>query len=107
MPSWYDRNRHRYPTDWTAIATRVKDTANWVCQGCGAPHGPVPHILTVDHVVDHDPSNVSTENLVALCQRCHLRRQGMRPLPLSKDEAVQRLRQRNERERSQLTIPLT
>lgn len=106
MSNWYTRNRSRYPADWLAISTNVKIEANWICQGCGAKHGPIPHVLTVDHVVDHEPSNVSTENLVALCQRCHLRRQGMHPRPQTRDEAVQRLRRRNEYERSQLPIPL-
>ncbi|MEO8082543.1 MAG: HNH endonuclease signature motif containing protein [Ardenticatenales bacterium] len=104
--SWFDRNRHRYPDDWPNIARAVKDAAGWTCEGCDAPHGPCPHVLTVDHVVDHDPSNCAPENLAALCQRCHLRRQGMRPRPLTKADALRRLRERAEAERSQLTLPM-
>lgn len=101
---WYSRNRHRYPTDWDAIAREVKDAAGWRCEACGNPHGPSPYVLTVDHVVDHDPANVAPENLAALCQRCHLRRQGMRPRPTTKAEAIERLRRRYEHEQGQLTL---
>lgn len=106
MSGWFARNRHRYPADWDAIARRVKDAAGWRCQGCDAPHGPPPHMLTVDHVVDHDPANVSADNLAALCQRCHLRRQGMRPRPVTKAEALDRLRRRVEAERQQMSMDL-
>jgi 5-methylcytosine-specific restriction endonuclease McrA len=102
--SWFDRNRHRYPDDWHSIATHVKEAAGWCCEACGAPHGASPHVLTTDHVVDHDPANVSDDNLAALCQRCHLRRQGMRPAPATKAEAIDRLRARAEAERSQLSF---
>ena len=102
--AWFDRNKHRYPPDWPAIAKRVKDAAGWTCEACGNPHGPSPYILTVDHVVDHDPSNVAPENLAALCQRCHLRRHGMRPKPQTKQEAIERLRRRYEYEQGQLTM---
>lgn len=104
--SWFDRNRHKYPPNWTEIATGIKERAGWKCEACGNPHGPSPYVLTVDHVVDHDPANVSDDNLVALCQRCHLRRQGMKPLPKTKDEAIRRLRQRYEAEKGQQRLPM-
>ena len=98
---WYARNRHRYPEDWDKIAKAVKDEAGWRCEACDNPHGSPPYILTVDHVVDHAPENVERSNLAALCQRCHLRRQGMRPAPQSKQEALRRLRRRYEEEQMQ------
>jgi 5-methylcytosine-specific restriction endonuclease McrA len=104
VSNWWDRNKHRYPGDWTVIANRVKDAAGWRCEACGNPHGPSPYVLTVDHVVDHDPQNVADENLAALCQRCHLRRQGMRPKPRTKAEAIERLKARYESEQSQLVM---
>lgn len=103
--SWFDRNKHRYPINWDEIAKAVKDAAGWTCEACGNPHGPSPYVLTVDHVVDHDPGNVSADNLVALCQRCHLRRQGMRPLPQTKAEAIRRLRSRYRAEQAQQRLP--
>lgn len=104
--AWFDRNRHRYPSDWDAIARAIKDASGWQCEACGNPHGKSPYVLTVDHVVDHNPANVTPENLAALCQRCHLRRQGMRPRPATKHEALERLRARYEAERSQQALPL-
>ena len=98
---WFTRNRHRYPPNWDEIAKAVKDRADWKCEACGNPHGPPPYILTVDHVVDHDPKNVERKNLAALCQRCHLRRQGMSPLPKTKREALRRLKRRYEEEQLQ------
>ena len=64
-----------YPADWPAIAQRVKEDASWRCLRCHVAHGPVPHILTVHHL-DGDKGNGRWWNLVALCQRCHLRIQG-------------------------------
>jgi hypothetical protein len=88
--SWFDRNRHRYPADWEAIARAVKDAAGWCCEACGAPHGPSPHILTVHHI-NHDPGDCSDINVLACCQSCHLKCQSLRPRPLTKDEAIARL----------------
>lgn len=79
---------HRYPKNWQDIARRVKEQQNWHCAWCGAPHGR-PHyktgsmvILTVHHLGVpkpdhsagdmHDKMDCRDENLVGLCQRCHL-----------------------------------
>jgi len=99
-PGWFARNRHLYPANWEVIARRIKARAKWRCEACGNPHGKPPHVLTVDHL-DHDPRNCVTANLVALCQRCHLRRQGMRPRPQTKREALKRLRRRYKEELTQ------
>lgn len=100
VSTWYSRNRHRYGEAWPAIAHAVKTDAGWQCEACGAPHGPPPRVLTVDHL-DHVPENMERENLVALCQRCHLRRQGLRPRPRDKAEALERLRRYQENEDAQ------
>lgn len=76
MSGWFERNRARYGPDWDLITALVKSAAGWSCEACGAPHGPSPNVLTVDHI-DHVPENMTPENLIALCQRCHLARQGM------------------------------
>jgi 5-methylcytosine-specific restriction endonuclease McrA len=91
VSGWFARNRWRYPADWKDVARAVKDRAGWRCEACGTPHGPPPRVLTVDHL-DHNPENCSDENLIALCQRCHLRRQALYPRPTSREEAIRRLR---------------
>jgi len=67
-------NRSKYPDDWEEIAERIKDKAGWFCQVCGFPHSKsIPgRTLTVHHK-DGDPMNCSDENLIAACQRCHLK----------------------------------
>ena len=61
-----------YPPDWPEIAIIVKTRANWQCEHCGQPHNPARgYTLTVHHL-DGNPANCAGENLVALCQRCHL-----------------------------------
>jgi 5-methylcytosine-specific restriction endonuclease McrA len=70
------RSTSVYPPDWKEIAKGVKDAAGWACIRCGAPHQPAAgYTLTVHHA-DLDPSNNRWFNLLALCQRCHLRIQG-------------------------------
>ena len=97
--------RARYPDDWEAIASRVKQEANWCCERCGrpcqAPGEPLPdllkrvqiwrlaqktppadfaeaprrYLLTVAHL-DQRPENCDRSNLQALCTVCHLRHDG-------------------------------
>lgn len=62
-----------YPPNWQEIAYRIKEAAGWKCERCGAPNDYLTgHVLTVHHL-DGRKNNCSTANLVALCQRCHLR----------------------------------
>ena len=61
-----------YPEDWKNIAHRVKNLSGWKCAKCGRPHDPEDfYVLTVHHI-DGDTNNNEDDNLVALCQRCHL-----------------------------------
>lgn len=81
--------RERYPSNWEAISLRIrKERAGDHCEWCGAQNA-MPHpltgskvCLTVAHVGavlpdgspgnKHDKMDTREENLVALCQRCHL-----------------------------------
>lgn len=75
-----------YPANWTEIANDIKTAAGWCCENCGHPHDVANgYCLTVHHL-DMNPANCEPANLVALCQRCHLRVQatflpGQLPLP--------------------------
>ena len=66
-----------YPENWDAIATAVKVAAGWCCEHCGHEHDPEHgYCLTVHHL-DGNKGNCEDSNLVALCQRCHLRIQAI------------------------------
>ena len=80
----------QYPKNWLEISQGYKATHHWRCQACGTPHGPVPFVLTVHHL-DFNPANCDEQNLVALCQRCHLRLQQRHPHPLTKAIALKLL----------------
>lgn len=92
----------KYPPDWAAISKRIRERAGNVCEECGVPNGShvtrakgdrsqwtqveagkgTRIVLTVHHIgVDHadgtpgdprDKMDVRDENLIALCQACHL-----------------------------------
>lgn len=81
-------NRDLYPDDWETISERIRFVrARGACEcdgrcgahdgDCTAHHGePNPRtesmvILTVAHL-DHDPGNSDDDNLLAMCQQCHL-----------------------------------
>lgn len=82
-------NRARYPADWSAISTAIKERAGWRCEclgecGRGTHEGRCPNlhggeaygtgskvVLTTAHL-DHTPENCDPANLRAMCQGCHL-----------------------------------
>lgn len=70
---WKVETRGEYPADWPEIARLVKDAAKWYCVRCAHPHQREGwYILTVHHW-DGDKANCRWWNLLALCQRCHLK----------------------------------
>lgn len=65
-----------YPPDWPSIADRVRAEAGGSCIRCAHPHNaPAGYALTVHHF-DGNKANCEWWNLMALCQRCHLKVQG-------------------------------
>jgi len=90
--------RHLYPNDWDEIAKRIKAKAHWCCEACGVSNGPAPFVLTVHHI-DFNPQNNEDDNLIALCQRCHLKIQARIPQPRTRLEVIQRLRQQGRQYR--------
>lgn len=72
-------NRALYPKNWNEIVRGVKEKAGWKCENCGKqcrrPNEPFDthrNTLTVSHQ-NHNPQDISPENLKALCAPCHLR----------------------------------
>lgn len=77
-------NRGRYPPNWREIVELVRHRSGDRCEGspgfypdCRAANR-APHpvtgsivVLTVAHL-DHVPEHCELENLLHLCQRCHL-----------------------------------
>ena len=77
MPITADRKK-LYPANWKQISELVRELAGWACEICDAVDGN-PHpvtgskvVLTVHHL-DYSPANNHPINLIALCQRCHIR----------------------------------
>ena len=65
-------DKKNYPANWQEIASAIKEWAEWNCENCGHPHDVAGgYVLTVHHI-DGDTTNNNFNNLVALCQRCHL-----------------------------------
>lgn len=82
----------RYPPGWRKISRTIRRIAGDHCEQCGISNGlPLPSgrpgkvVLTVAHIGaplatgagwrsgdKHDKHDVRRENLLALCQRCHL-----------------------------------
>lgn len=79
-----------YPYNWFEIANHIKQAAEWKCEGCGCYHGD-PYQLTVHHI-NYNPANCLPENLIALCQSCHLKVQHWRVQPTSRDEIIRRIK---------------
>lgn len=68
----------KYPANWTQIAQRVKEKAGWKCAVCKHYNTPSEgYTLTVHHI-DGNPGNNQRWNLLAACQRCHLKLDGVR-----------------------------
>lgn len=82
-------NRDRYPANWPEISLAAKEAAGWRCAckgecGRGTHDGRCPNlhgqpaygtgskvVLTTAHL-NHTPEDCRPENLVPMCQGCHL-----------------------------------
>ena len=70
--------REEYPENWEWLSKQVRARNGGKCELCDATNGKVHWktgskvVLTVHHI-DGDKMNNSEQNLISLCQRCHLR----------------------------------
>jgi len=71
-------DKRKYPDNWNWLSRQIRNRNNQKCELCDATNGK-PHwktesivVLTVHHI-DGNRTNNSEQNLIALCQRCHLR----------------------------------
>jgi 5-methylcytosine-specific restriction endonuclease McrA len=62
-----------YPADWKELSHRAKIQAQWRCVRCDHEHDVETHYVLTVHHWDGNKSNCEWWNLMALCQRCHLR----------------------------------
>lgn len=68
----------KYPENWKEIRKRILNRANNRCELCNAENGKSHWktgskvVLTIHHI-DGNVKNNQNCNLIALCQRCHLR----------------------------------
>jgi len=70
-------DRLLYHPDWERISLHVRERAGWRCELCRTKQNMLtrsggPVVLTVHHI-NGDLSDNRRVNLIALCQRCHLR----------------------------------
>ena len=68
----------KYPDNWKFLSAQVRARAGQRCELCNVENGK-PHwksakkvVLTVHHI-NFDITDNHELNLIALCQRCHLR----------------------------------
>ena len=84
-----DSQKARYPKEWKQISLAIKTRADWRCEcdgrcgrgthenRCSNEHGKPAYgsgskvVLTTAHL-DHTPENCGDDNLMAMCQGCHL-----------------------------------
>lgn len=63
-------NRKKYPSNWKEISNHIRQIRGNKCEKCDTP-GKRNNVLTVHHF-DYNPQNNSADNLLLLCQKCHL-----------------------------------
>lgn len=83
--------KERYPVNWYAIAQTVKERADWICADCGMQCRRPGELfdthrrtMSVHHIGadrddgspgdPHDKMDIRDCNLIALCAKCHLKR---------------------------------
>ena len=66
-----------YPMEWPIISKAIKDERGWQCEICHVKQGDEPNNNMTVHHKDHSPFNNDPSNLLVVCQKCHLRLEGV------------------------------
>jgi hypothetical protein len=65
-----------YSVDWTETLRRsIRERDHYVCQMCGKEQGDISHAI---HHIDYNKKNCNPENLITLCNSCHVKTNGNR-----------------------------
>lgn len=59
------------PTDLKTIMNKVKEAFGEKCALCGIKQKQYPTVQLVVHYIDRHHHNLSKENLIVFCRRCH------------------------------------
>ncbi len=63
-----------YPLDWSrTFKEQIRHRDKYTCQDCGCHQVECIRKLDIHHI-DEDKSNLSLDNLISLCVKCHSRR---------------------------------
>jgi hypothetical protein len=93
-----------YPIGWAQLSRQLRDAADGQCEACWVRGGQKPKArrLAVDHA-DGNTWNLRRNNLTVLCARCHMIKGNLSRVRLfvNKQEVIEALQRRFDRERSQ------
>lgn len=94
----------KYPPHWKLITKWVIYSRGSRCEECGVRNGENGKILTVHHI-DYNPANNGLDNLMVLCQGCHLRLQARELANASRYAKVEKLIRMGQLELPGFEIP--
>jgi 5-methylcytosine-specific restriction endonuclease McrA len=67
------KSEELYPLGWTlTYKEQIRRRDKYICQNCGVPEIESIRRLHVHHI-DYNKKNISSNNLVSLCQKCHMK----------------------------------
>lgn len=66
-----------YPREWPIISHTIKTERGWECEICHITQGTDMRNNITTHHKDHNTFNNAPSNLLVVCQKCHLRLEGV------------------------------